>query len=135
MKRMMCGGLWLMLVACSGSDETGQLTSRQQIAAEQAARAGDLKAIKRLIAHYDALPGERAAAERWRERARTLGDAQELYFQAARRLVAAEVEVNDEARYRLLLEAHHAAQRAQASHPERSTELLEQQIARTLEAQ
>lgn len=135
MKRMMWGGLCVLLVACSGGNETGALESRQQSAVEQAARAGDLKAIKRLIAHYDALPNEQAAAERWRERARVLGDAQELYFQAARRFVAAEVEVNDEARYRLLLEAHHAAQRAQASHPERSTELLEQQIARTLETQ
>lgn len=135
MKRMMWGGLCLVIVACTGGNQTGPLESRQQSAVEQAARAGDLKAIKRLIAHYEALPNEQAAVERWRERARVLGDAQELYLHATRRFVAAEVEVDDAARYQLLLEAHLAAQRAQASRPERATELLEQQIARTIEAQ
>jgi len=135
MKRLMWWVPWGVLVACSAAEESGTLAPQQRSRVEQAARAGDLKAIKRLIAHHEAMPYEQAAAERWRERARDLGDAQELYFQAARQYVAAEVEVDDETRYRLLLEAHHAAQRAQASRPERATELLEQQIARTIEAQ
>lgn len=127
--------LWPALVACSGSDESALLPPPQRSKVEQAARKGDLVAIKRLIAHHEAMQFEQAAAERWRERARDLGDPQELYFQAARQYVAAEVEADDETRYRLLLEALHAAQRAHASRPERATELLEQQIARTLEAQ
>ncbi len=127
--------LWPGLVACSANDESVLLPPPQRSKVERAARAGDLVAIKRLIAHHEAMQFEQAAAERWRERARDLGDPQELYFQAARQYVAAEVEVDDETRYRLLLEARHAAQRAQASRPERATELLEQQIARTIEAQ
>jgi hypothetical protein len=135
MKRMMWMLLWPALAACSGNEESVLLPPSQRSKVERAARAGDLVAIKRLIAHHEAMPFEQAASERWRERARDLGDAQELYFQAARKYVAAEVEMDDETRYRLLLEAHHAAQRAQASRPERSTELLEQQIARAIEAQ
>ena len=127
--------LWPTLVACSANEESALLPPPQRSKVEQAAGTGDLVAIKRLIAHHEAMQFEQAAAERWRERARDLGDPQELYFQAARQYVAAEVEVDDETRYRLLLEARHAAQRAQASRPERARELVEQQIARTIEAQ
>lgn len=123
------------LVGCGQDEEVGPLSSRQHADVEKAALAGELGAVKRMISHYEATPGSEALTERWRERACELGDAQELYFQAARRFVAAEVEADDEVRYSLLMEAHHAASRAQAARPDGSTEQLVQQIARTLQAQ
>lgn len=134
MKRLLFVVLLPALVACARND-AGPLSGRQQDAVEKAALAGELGAVKRMISHYEATPGGEELTERWRERARELGDPQELYFQAARRFVAAEVEADDDARHRLLMEAHHAALRAQAAQPDGSTEQLVHQIARTLQAQ
>lgn len=135
MKKTLLVLLLPLLAACSAADDVGPLPDTRRAGVEQAALAGELAAVKRMISHCEATPGDDAQAERWRERARELGDAQELYFHAARRFVAAEVEADDETRQRLLMEAHHAALRSQAAQPERSTEQLVQQIARTLHAQ
>jgi TPR repeat protein len=99
-----------------------------------AADAGDLVAIKRLIAHYEATLGNDVLAERWRERACDLGDAQELYYLAARRFAAAEVEDDAEIRHTLLVDAHDAAKRSHGSQPDHSTQLLVEQIARAVQA-
>jgi hypothetical protein len=122
------------LVACTAGDEGDHISGREKVAVMAAADAGDLVAIKRLIAHYEATLGNDVLAERWRERACDLGDAQELYYLAARRFAAAEVEDDAEIRHTLLVDAHDAAKRSHASQPDHSTQLLVEQIARAVQA-
>ena len=129
--------LCLLLIALPGcgagpATADGYLSPHQVAAVTAAAKADDLAAIKRLIAHYEATPGNDVPAARWRERARDLGDAQELYYQAATRFAAARVEADLAVRFRLLAEAHDAARRAYASKPEHSAQLLIEQIDREM---
>ena len=134
MTKLMLVLLLPVLVACGRGDAGGALSGPRKEAALRAATAGDLKAVRRLIAHYETVPTGAEQAEHWRERARALGDGQELYHQAARRFVAAEIETDADGRYSLLQEAYEAARRAQASEPDPSKQQLVQQIADTLEA-
>lgn len=67
------------VAACTAGDEGDPISGRDKVAVMKAADAGDLAAIKRLIAHYEATLGNDVLAEQWRERACALGDAQELF--------------------------------------------------------
>lgn len=127
--------LWVaMVTACVARDEGDHISGREKAAVMEAADAGDVVAIKRLIAHYEATLGNDVLAEQWRERACALGDAQELYYLAARRFAAAEVEGDPALRHALLEEAHAAAKRSHASQPDHSTQLLVEQIGRAAQA-
>lgn len=123
-----------VMAACRANDEGDHISGREKAAVMEAADAGDVAAIKRLIAHYEATLGNDVLAERWRERACALGDAQELYYLAARRFAAAEVEGDPALRHALLAEAHDAAKRSHTSQPDHSTQLLVEQIGRAVQA-
>jgi hypothetical protein len=93
---------------------------------------GDLAAIKRLIAHYDASSGSDAAAEKWRDEARRLGDPDELYYYAARLETAARAEVEPARRQKLLHEALQSAMRAKASRSDPSSDRLVEELNKAL---
>ncbi|HEY0334077.1 MAG TPA: hypothetical protein VGC74_10255 [Stenotrophomonas sp.] len=96
------------------------------------ADAGDLNAVKRLIAHYDATSGNDAIAGEWRAKARALGDAQELYYYAGSLYIRARRE-NDPVKRRVILEdALKAAERSSSSHADASTQKLIDDITRSL---
>ncbi|MDQ1063495.1 MULTISPECIES: hypothetical protein [unclassified Stenotrophomonas] len=124
----------LALPGCGEGPPTDDryLSPRQLAVVTAAAKDDDLVAIKRLIAHYEATPGNDVPAARWRQRARDLGDVQELYYQAASRFASARVAESAEARFRLLAEAQDAAKRAYERAPEHANLLLVEQIEREM---
>lgn len=96
------------------------------------ADSGDVVAVKRLIAHYDATSGNDGLAEEWRAKARALGDAQELYYYAAGLFIKAQRE-NDPGKKRgMLEEALKAAERSSSSHADAYTQKLIDEITRSL---
>jgi TPR repeat protein len=98
------------------------------------ANAGDLDAVKRLIAHYEATSGNDALAEEWRAKARSLGDAQELYYYAAKLFTGAKVEADPIKKRDMLVEALKAAERSSSSHADASTQQLVEEITRSLKS-
>lgn len=97
------------------------------------ANHGDLSAIKRLIAHYEASSGNDVVAEEWRAKARALGDAQELYYYAARMFTEARGEPNLVKKREMLVEALESAKRSYASSAEASTQQLIDEITRAID--
>lgn len=124
---------WLGCSQASSSEDVF-LSASEQAVVETAAESGDLPAIKRLIAHIEAGGDVDDAAGAWRARARRMGDPQELYHHAARRLVEAQEAEDAERRASLLEEALEAARRSYAGSADPSTQLLVEQIARTAQA-
>lgn len=98
------------------------------------ANAGDLAAVKKLIAHYEATSGNDAIADGWRAKARSLGDAQELYYYAARLFTGARVEPDPVKKREMLAEALKAAERSSSSHADASTQQLIEDITRSLKS-
>jgi hypothetical protein len=98
------------------------------------ADAGDLAAVKKLIAHYEATSGNDAIAEEWRAKARSLGDAQELYYYAARLFTGARVEADPVKKRTMLTEALKAAERSSSSRADASTQQLIEDITRSLKS-
>ena len=130
--------LWLVLglVAC---DRVASPSDAFLIPAEEVhsvtgrAESGDMPAIRRLIAHYDASSYQESMAERWRGEARRLGDPDELYYHAARLETAARAERNPVTREALLHEALQSATRAEASRKDTSTKELVRDIMQALD--
>lgn len=88
------------------------------------ANAGDVAAVKRLIAHYEATSENDAISEKWKEKARALGDAQELYYYAARLFTGARTEIDPVKKREMLMEAIKAAERSSSSRADTSTQKL-----------
>nr|WP_310524663.1 hypothetical protein [Polymorphobacter sp.] len=99
---------------------------------ERDGNSGDLAAIKRLIAHYDATSGNERAAEKWRAKARSFGDAQELHSYAAGLSVRALAEPDPLKKRRILTEALESAKRSYKNDPDVSTQDLIYEIERSL---
>lgn len=80
--------LSLALMGCDNRDRSPSdvfLIPKQQLAAViNSANNGDIKSVKRLIYYYESSSEDEAMAEKWRAKARSLGDAQELYYYAAK---------------------------------------------------
>jgi hypothetical protein len=105
----------------------------QMAAVVKDANHGDLRAIKRLIAHYEASSGN-DAAEEWRAKARALGDAQELYYYAARTFTGARSEPDLVKKREMLVEALESAKRSYASSADASTQQLIDEITRVIDS-
>lgn len=85
------------------------------------ANKGDLDAIKRLIAHYDAgAPGDEIIAKKWSEKAISLGDADELYFSSARLLTKAYREIDAKKKSELLITALEYAKRSHLNNKDKN---------------
>ena len=69
------------------------------------ANADDLGSVKRLITHYEATSGNDAIIEEWRVKARSLGDAQELYYYAAKLFTKARTEADPVKKREMLVAA------------------------------
>jgi hypothetical protein len=117
-----------VVMACSNDlrspSDAFLIPQEKMEAVEKEADAGDLDAIRRLIAHYDATSGNDAIADKWRARARSLGDAQELYYYAARTFTGAQSELDPEKKRGMLANALDAARRSYASRSDESTQQL-----------
>ncbi len=98
------------------------------------AKAGDLGSVKRLIAHYEATSGNDALVEEWRAKARSLGDAQELYYYAAKLFTKARTETDPVKKREMLVDALKAAERSSSSHADASTQKLVEEIAHSLKS-
>lgn len=124
------------IAACDGglkSPSDDFLIPQEQIAVVvKEANAGDLSAIKRLIAHYEATSGNDAVAEEWKAKARSLGDAQELYYYAAKLFTGARDEPNPIKKQTMLAEALNSAKRSYASRPDTSTQRLIDEINQSI---
>lgn len=106
----------------------------QMAAVVKEAQAGDLSSVKRLIAHYEATSGNDAIAEEWRAKARSLGDAQELYYYAAKLFTGARAEADPVKKREMLTEALKSAERSSSSHADASTQQLIEDITRSLKS-
>lgn len=124
------------VAACSGglkSPSDAFLIPQEQIAVvTKDASAGNLSAIKRLISHYEATSGDDAIAEEWRAKARSLGDAQELYYYAARLFTGARSESDPVKKQKMLVEALESAQRSYANGADASTQRLIDEISQVI---
>lgn len=136
--------LSLIMMGCSGGgrhdgreivspSDAFLIAEEDQASVLSAANQGDLKAIRRLIAHYDALSGYDEHAERWKERARELGDAQELYNHASRLFLQSHGELDPERRRMLLGEALKLARRSNESRASSSAWKLIDEISGAIE--
>lgn len=109
------------------------LIPNEQIATvTKEASAGDLGAVKRLIAHYEATSGNDALTEEWRAKARALGDAHELYYYAARLFTGARNESDPAKKKEMLVEALDSARRSYANGADTSTQRLIDEISRSI---
>jgi len=102
---------------------------------EVAANQGDVAAVKRLIAHYEAVSGSDEVAERWKAVARELGDWEQLNYYAGSRLAAARRENDPAKRRALLIDALAAARRSNASSANPSAQKLILAATREMEAE
>ena len=98
------------------------------------ANHGDIRAIKRLIAHYGASSENGAVAEEWRAKAREIGDAQELYYYAASTFTGARGESDLEKKREMLIEALKSAKRSYASSADVSTQQLIDEISQSIDS-
>jgi hypothetical protein len=64
------------------TDEVFVLQEKQLLQTIASAKNGDMAAIRRLIAHYDAVKDDNNQAQAWRTQALILGDPEELYIYA-----------------------------------------------------
>lgn len=110
------------------------IPKEQMAAVVKDASHGDIKAIKRLIAHYEASSGNEAVAEEWRAKARASGDAQELYYYAARTFTAGRSQSDPVKRRELLAEALKSAKNSYASSADVSTQQLIDEITRAIDS-
>jgi hypothetical protein len=70
------------------------------------ANKDDLNAIKRLIAHYDdSVPGYKIMYEKWTDKARSLGDVQELHNYSRQLLTGAYGEIDKKKKSEMLSSA------------------------------
>lgn len=126
------------MTSCGGglkSPSDAFLIPKEQMAAVvKDASHGDLGAIKRLIAHYEASSGNDAVAEEWRAKARALGDAQELYYYAARTFTGARSEPDLVKKREMLVKALESAKRSYASSADASTQQLIDEITRAIDS-
>ena len=126
---------FIMLGCDSGtiSPNDAFLIRQDQLSAVmQDANNGDLVAVKKLIAHYEATSGNEAVADVWRAKARSLGDAQELYYYAAKLFTAAKVETDPAKKHEMLEEALKAAELSSSSHADPYTQQLIEDITRSI---
>jgi len=125
-----------VLTACSNeisSPSDAFLIPESQLAGvTNAANADDLEAVKRLISHYEATTGNEEVAEKWREKARSLGDAHELFNHAGSLLIRAKRESDPEKRRGILVEALNSAKRSHTNRADASTQRLVDEINRSL---
>ena len=110
------------------------IPKEQMAAVVKDANHGDLSAIKRLIAHYEASSGNDVVAEEWRAKARALGDAQELYYYSARTFTVARSEPDFVKKREMLAEALESARRSYASSADASTQRLIDEITRAIDS-
>lgn len=109
----------LCIVCATGCGESSPsdafVISEQQLdSVESSARAGDVRSMKQLIAHYGAM-GDSECERLWQESAIKAGDPEELHFRAARIAAGARAEQDIQVRLDLLEEALELAQRAAKS--------------------
>lgn len=125
-----------LLIGCDEKPKSPSdafLIPQEQISTvTKAADNGDLVAIKRLIAHYEATSGNDVIAEKWKAKARSLGDPQELYYYSASLFTAARRENDASKKHEMLVEALEAANRSYASHADKSTQQLIDEIKRII---
>lgn len=88
-----------------------------------AAKAGNITEIKRLISHFEAMSDD-VNAEHWRKSARDLGDAQELYYYAATLYTAALKENDPTKKQEILAEALISAKKSYESNSDESAQAL-----------
>lgn len=97
------------------------------------ANHGDVRAIKRLIAHYEASSENDVVVEKWRAKAREIGDAQELYYYAASTFTGARREPDLVKKREMLAKALESAKRSYVSSDDGSTQQLVDEITRAIE--
>ncbi|MCD0277765.1 hypothetical protein JWH04_02070 [Xanthomonas melonis] len=134
MKKNTCLFLTILLAACgakSPSDAFVVSDSKLERLTREA-DSGDLAAVKILIAHYDATSGNEEASERWRAKARLLGDADELYYYSARLSTEAKRSNDRKERRAMLLESLRAARRSYAIRPNESAKKLIDEASQSL---
>lgn len=124
------------VAACDGGLKSPSdvfLIPQDQIEAiTKKANSGDVDAVKRLIAHYEASSENDAIAEEWRAKARALGDAQELYYFAGRQFTGARIETEQAKKREMLMSALKAAEQSLSSREDASTKQLIEEITRSL---
>ncbi|UBB26179.1 hypothetical protein LAG73_03575 [Pseudoxanthomonas japonensis] len=124
------------VAACDGGLKSPSdvfLIPQDQIEAiTKKANSGDVDAVKRLIAHYEASSENDAIAEEWRAKARALGDAQELYYFAERQFTGARIETEQAKKREMLMSALKAAEQSLSSREDASTKQLIEEITRSL---
>lgn len=126
-----CG---LLSCRASSPSEAFVISDDKLPAVTAKAEAGDLEAIKRLIAHYEASPESESVAEMWRERARSAGDPEELYYYAARLLTSSKQEADPAEKQSMLRSALDAALRSGRGRDDAATRRLIEEIQRSLQA-
>ncbi|MEQ7895842.1 hypothetical protein [Xanthomonas arboricola] len=127
--------LMILLAACgtkSPSDAFIVSDSKLERLTRQA-DSGDLAAVKCLIAHYDATSGNEEASEKWRAKARLLGDADELYYYSARLSAEARRSNDSKERRAMLLESLKAARHSYAIRPNESAKKLIDEASQSLD--
>jgi hypothetical protein len=91
----------------------------------QSANANDLKAIQRLIDHFDRSSGHAAETKFWRERARALGDPTELRLHASELFAQAKYSsIDAREKERVLMAAMDSAKLSQKSEDTQLTRKL-----------
>ena len=128
--------LFFLLVACTdrAPSEAIVLPEDQLPSIIRDANTGDLISIKRLIAHYAISPENRAAAEEWRAKARSLGDPDELYYHAAELFIEAKREHIAVKRRILLTTALKSARHSYESDRDKATLRLIDEILVAIDA-
>lgn len=107
----------------------------EHAAVEAAAEQGDVAAMKKLIAHYDALSGTDELAERWKAAAREAGDSEQLNYYASGLLVAAGRESDPAKRRAMLADALASAKRSNEGKANRSAQKIILELTRAVEAE
>lgn len=92
------------------------------------AKNGDIKSIRTLIAHYDAIKDGDNQAKFWRTKALTLGDPEELYIHANKIAHKAMRERDSLIRHQLLINALESAELSHASRSDAHTLKLIKEI-------
>mgnify|MGYP000119339474 CR=1 FL=1 len=127
----------LALAACGNEpvspSDAFVLPERERGVLETSASKGDIDAIRQLIAHYEALSGSDDLAEKWKAKARDLGDSKQLYYYAASKYAAALREEDPARRREMLVEALAAATRADEAGSSSSSKKLILDLKREME--
>ncbi|WP_312319343.1 hypothetical protein [Stenotrophomonas sp.] len=128
-----------MALAACGDEQVSPsdafvLPEQELATLEASAGKGDVDAVTRLIAHYEALSGSDDLAEKWKARARDLGDSKQLYYYAASTYTAAVREEDSVKRHEMLVEALAAARRSNESASSPSAKKLILDVKREMHA-